>query len=483
MTKQVERPKWILYRHTRDFALLCEVATILKSYSQSGISTEKKKLLNLRLRELDLYNERNSQLPLDAISHKINQLSYYMFGYQASVNGEKRFIFSPLGNLLLQNIDNREAVSKIFLTMVWAVQYPHPHSGTDKIFSLFPFRLIYKLLLDKRLEGKLYSYEVAYHIVFETECNQNSYERLVARLLAMRELTNNDINHLFATDRHAYVNSIYEWDYYVSELFNAAGILCKTDGEEICRLQHGNTTTYRKITRNYVTIPQNLLTYVDKLEELYPYDTTPIRLDDPERLRIDAIKEIYSFYPNVLRDELGLTDTIGQLLELPKLIEQYSLNPNNETSHLFEQVLEDGMNLFYNVDAHRIGGAGHTDIECLYLTLNKKFAVESKSTSNKLLGINIGRLREHREEIGGEYTIVVTPRYVPAAKRDIADSPVVIILANTFAEYLYNALLHDEREIDYKEFDDIIIHNLGTDVSKSISSLTLSKYAISRKPQ
>jgi len=83
MALKIERKKWILYRHTQDFKKLCIVAEFLKSYTKMGISTNEKIQLNLKLRELGLYNERNDKLPLDAISHKINQLSYYMFGYQA----------------------------------------------------------------------------------------------------------------------------------------------------------------------------------------------------------------------------------------------------------------------------------------------------------------------------------------------------------------------------------------------------------------
>ena len=165
------------------------------------------------------------------------------------------------------------------------------------------------------------------------------------------------------------------------------------------------------------------------------------------------------------------------MLELPKLIEQYSNNPENETAYLFEEVLADGFNMFYNVEAERKGGSGHTDIECIYLPKKKKFAVESKSTANKLSGINAGRLREHREEIGSEYTIVITPRYVPAAKRDILGNPVVILLASTFAEYLYNCIEHDVREIDYEDFDRIIINNLGKDISREISDMSIAKFS------
>ena len=477
MTLRVERNKWILYRHTSDFNLLIEIAQILKSYSKTTITKAEKERLNLRLRKLGLYNERNPELPLDAINHKINQLSYYMFGYQAKIDRVDRFMFSPLGNLLLKNLDDRDKIAKIFLTMLWAVQYQHPHGGTNKEFQLYPFRLIYKLLSDKRLDNKLYAFEVSYSVVFTKEITADIYEILINEILGLRKLSNEQLLALFQSDRHAYVNSAYEWDYYVSTMFESAGVFDKTSGELICKLQHGNTNTFRKVTRNYVSIPDNLNEYTVQLLSKYSFLEKPLLLSDTERLKIDVIKEIYSSYPDILLQSISEESEIGQLLELPKLIEQYSNNPENKTTYLFENVLIDGFNMFYNVDAKGIGGAGHTDIECLYLTKRKKFAVESKSTANKLSGINVGRLREHREEIGGEYTIVVTPRYVPAAKRDIVGTPTVIVLASTFAEYLYNCIDRNVREIDYEDFDSIIIGNLGKDISRDISNMTITKFA------
>lgn len=484
MPTKVERPKWILCRHTRDFHLLCQVAEILKSYSQTTITREEKERLNIRLRELGLYSERTPDMPLDAIHHKINQLSYYMFGYQAIIDGVNRFVFSPLGNLLLKYLDDREKVSRIFLTMVWAVQYPHPHGkNIDKSFQLYPFRLIFKLLSDSRLDNKLFAFEIAYYVVFVQKCDPlTTYDRLVDDILRLRSLSDEELTNLFQSDRHAYVNATYEWDYYVSEFFKSAGILDKIEGDTICKLQHGNIATFRKVTRNVVSIPDSLRNFVLELENHYPSDHQPVLLQDKERLSIDIVKEIYNFYPNFLLNYVGESEELSKLLELPRQIEEYANNPENETAYLFENVLVDGFNMFYNVEAKGVGGAGHTDIECLYRTKKKKFAVESKSTANKLLGINVGRLREHREEIGGEYTIVITPRYVPAAKRDILGTPNVILLANTFAEYLYNCIFHDERQIDFEEFDSIITKNLGSDVSKHISNLTISKFSSIGKP-
>ncbi|MDR1023768.1 MAG: restriction endonuclease [Prevotellaceae bacterium] len=477
MTLRVERNKWILYRHISDFNLLCKVAQILKSYSKATITKAEKERLSLHLRELGIYSERNPELPLDAINHKINQLSYYMFGYQAKIDGVDRFMFSPLGNLLLKNFADKGKVSKIFLTMLWAVQYQHPHGGTDKEFQLYPFRLIFKLLSDKRLENRLCAFEVSYSVVFTKKITAEIYENLVSDILELRKRSNERLAVLFQSDRHAYVNSAYEWDYYASTLLQSAGVLDKTNGEIVCTLQHGNTSTFRKITRSCVSIPDDLKDFANQLLTQCSFLEKPLLLNDTERLKIDVVKEIYSFYPDVLLRAIGEDSEIGLLLELPKLIGQYANNPENETSYLFENVLADGFNMFYNVEAKGIGGAGHTDIECLYLTKRKKFAVESKSTASKLLGINVGRLREHREEIGGEYTIVVTPRYVPAAKRDIVGTPNVIILASTFAEYLYNCIDQNVRKIDYEDFDSIIMDNLGKDISRDISDMTLSKFA------
>jgi len=479
MTHRVERKKWILYRHTNNFDLITAVAVNLKYFSKASISKEDKLSLLLKLKDLAYYKERNPELPLDSINHRINTLAYYMFGYKDKVDGNDRFLFSPLGNLFLKHIDKKENLSKIFLTMLWGVQFEHPHGGSDKVFNLFPFRLIFKLLSDERLENKLYAFEVAYLLVFVESMNKEGYEKLVAEILEIRKWDNSKIEESLKKDEHAYVNSIYEWDYYVSELFQNAGIVEKTQGEVICKLLHGKNT-YRKVTRNFITLSPSLKNLCDKLQQEYPFDEQPLKLDDPERLKIDVIKQIYNFYPQILLAEIGEKEDEFKhgLLNLAQLIEQYSNNNEGAEAYLFEDILTDGFNMFVNVEAKKIGGAGNADLECLYITKKKKFAVDAKSTKNKLSGLNAGRLAEHRTKIGGEYTIVVTPRYVPAVLHDIKSAPIVIIRASTFSEYLYNHIDNEVREIDYADFDNIIINNLGKDISRDISTLTLEKFSV-----
>jgi len=481
MTHRIERKKWILYRHTSSFDLLTAVAVNLKYFSKTSISRKDKLELLKKLRTLDYYKERNPELPLDSINHRINTLAYFMFGYKTEIDGQDRFLFSPLGNLFLRHIGNKETLSKIFFTMLWAVQFEHPHGGSDKSFNLYPFRLVFKLLIDKRLENKLYAFEMAYLVVFTETVSDEVYENLVERIINMRKWSDSRIEKEFLKDVHPYVNATYEWDYYLSRLFKDAGVIDIDKGEVICRLPHGKSTL-RKLTRNSVSLSAHLVDYCKLLLRKYPFDQEPLQLDDAERLRLDVVKEIYSFYPAELLKEIGEVSTERnklrlELLRLPKLIEQYANNNEGAEAYKFEDILVDGFNMFVNVEAKRISGAGNTDIECIYFTRKKKFAVDAKSTKNKLSGLNAGRLAAHRAKIGGAYTVVVTPRYVPAVLHDIKSTPIVIVRASTFSEYLYNCIDNDVREIDYADFDEIITTNLGTDISRKISALTIEKFA------
>lgn len=489
MPIMIEREKWILYKHTSNYELIQAVALDIKNNCGTNISNTERYRMQERLRALDMYKTRNlKERPLDSINHRINTLEYYMFGYEYKNNDLKRFIFSPLGNLFLENINKPENLVKIFTTMLFAIQFEHPANGTPNTFQLYPFRLIFKLLTEQRLNYRLYNAEYAYFIAFQKKVTIESYEKLIQDIIEFRKLSKYEIAELMKKDEHTYVNCVYEWQYYTQKLLKTAGIIEKFDGEEITRLYHPqkvNTKslpTSRILTTGYVELTSFIKPFVELMLVAYSCFQKPLLLNDNERMKFDVIKEIYSFYPKILLDEIGDEDEIKvKLLELPKLIETYSKNPNNDTAYLFEDVLEEGFNMFFNVEAKKIGGAGHTDIECLYLTKRKKFAVEAKSTANKLSLINSARLREHREQIGGEYTIVITPRYVPAAKRDIRGNPIVIILATTFSEYLYNHIYYDIREIDFADFDSIIVENLGTDISKLISNKTIEKFAVATK--
>ena len=336
MTHRIERNKWILYRHTSSFDIITAVAVNLKYFSKTSITKKDKLELLKKLRTLAYYKERNPELPLDSINHRINTLAYFMFGYKDKIAGQDRFLFSPLGNLFLKHLGNKENLSKIFFTMLWAVQFEHPHGGSDKSFNLFPFRLVFKLLSDKRLNKKLFAFEMAYLVVFTETASEEVYENLIKQILDMRTWSDSKIEKKFLEDIHPYVNATYEWDYYLSRLFKDAGVIDIEAGEVICKLPHG-TSTLRKLTRNSVSISSDLQDYCKVLLNKYPFDEAPLQLDDAERMQLDVIKEIYSFYPIELLKEIGEAkdDLKLELLRLPKLIEQYANNNEGVEAYKF----------------------------------------------------------------------------------------------------------------------------------------------------
>lgn len=340
-------------------------------------------------------------------------------------------------------------------------------------------------MMDNRLDNKLYSTEYAYLVCFTETVDSDIYDSLVDKILKFRSLSNEEQFQLLQKNEHTSVNAIFEWQYYTLRVLQSAGIVNVVSGENIGKLYHPQKTgskskpTGRLVKDCYSQISDNLKDFVSIMLKEYDIFQKPLRFDDPTRLQVDIVKEMYSFYPIKLLEYLCDDSERIQydVLNLPALIDEYSNNPENETALLFENVLKDGFNMFFNVDAHNLGGPGQTDVECLFITEKFKFAVEAKSTTNKLLGINSGRLREHREKIGGKYSIVVTPRYVPAASRDIVDQDIVIILAHTLSEYLYNNINHGVRDIDYSEINNIIKDNMGKDISRKISELTMKKFA------
>ena len=116
MPIMVEREKWILYKHTCDYELIKAVAMDVKNSCASNISSTEKYRMQERLAALDLYKMRNPKTkPLDSINHRINTLEFYMFGYEDN-SEDKRFIFSPLGNLFLKYIGDEQKLKKIGLT-------------------------------------------------------------------------------------------------------------------------------------------------------------------------------------------------------------------------------------------------------------------------------------------------------------------------------------------------------------------------------
>lgn len=480
-----DREHWVFKKHTQNIQFFVDCATYLKQNNSGVSSLEKKKMFD-KLKKSKHYNPRNQvgSERLDAMNHRINGLEYFMFGYSDKVDGRQKFIFSPLGNLFLKYLGDEKTLAKIFTTMLYGIQFPHPASKPSINFLLFPFRLIFALLLEPKLNGILYNYEIYKFLIYVDSIDSEKYSKLVRDIVNARTMSEQEKFDDLKSRESVIVKSTYEWQYYIAPLLSSVGVINCSFGKNSIKLYHpqkeGSTSkpTARNIHDGYFSLSPVVLPLVKKLIMSYSVFEHPLLLSDSRRKSNDVVKEIYSFFPEELLQEIGETpdETQIKLLELPKLIEKYSHNPKNQTADRFENILEEAFNMFINVDASKLSGPGRTDIECLYITANDKFAVEAKSTANKLSGINSGRLKHHRQLIGASYTIVVTPRYVPSVKYDISGQQIVIVKANTLSEYLYNNIVNDHRDIDYGEIQNIIQNNLGKDISPYVSDLTLANF-------
>ena len=137
---------------------------------------------------------------------------------------------------------------------------------------------------------------------------------------------------------------------------------------------------------------------------------------------------------------------------------------------------ENAFNLFKDVKAERVGGAGETDVKCKNTLKDETFAIEAKSTGNQLSELSNETLKEHREKFGAKYTILMTPRYAPKVKRHITNDEIAILKPAYFAEYLSNYYLESIDETSFKELNELIKNNMGEDISEKLNKLTIQNF-------
>jgi type II restriction enzyme len=195
--------------------LLIEVALLIKKYQNTISITDKNEMLK-DLERVGLYNPRFNEIKQSTLDSKINQLAFYMFGYKTKINGKDKFLFSPLGNLLLKHKDDEIKINKIFLTMLWGLQYHHPHSQTNEEYQLYPFRLLFKLMNEEKLHKKLFISEISYLIMMEKSVSLNSYNQLINSIINFRNKTEKEVSEIFLKDKtNLLVNAVYECDYHL----------------------------------------------------------------------------------------------------------------------------------------------------------------------------------------------------------------------------------------------------------------------------
>lgn len=472
--------KWTLMKYFNDFDMLTLYANALRlntSISDEGI----KELMEQMVKE-GKYNPRE-KLSIDTGKFKTIQVAWYMFGfYEKGSRKSKKFVFSPLGNLLLDSLGSPLDVAKIFATMLAGNPFRNPFSKMSEQFNIFPFRLLFQLLNDSRLGYKLYNDEVFYYVMFMKTCDIENYEDLVNDILTLRELSAESKFQLFKKDESVLANAIHEWR-YTSKLLEGSGILNITDGQRVGSLIQGNNTGSRAYRTDFCSLNPQIRPFIVNLLENFPFSNQPYSEEEMgAKFSDDYWISFYNFYPKILLEELNILDKDDnqELLDIVSGITQYSMNLNDGDSDKFEKALESSFNLFVDVDAKQIGGPSSTDVECLYYFDSgvKTFAIEAKSTRNKLLGINTSRLQSHRDKIGADYTLLVTSNYTPGVVADIRNSQVVLFKSSILSNYFYQSIKHKGRELTYAYLDNLVVNNLGTDLSNDLKNYIFEEFGV-----
>ena len=484
-----KRNKWTLMKYIKDFDLMVLYADAVRA-GKADVSDDALKEI-LQGMEIDnIYNPRFGKPSVHTIQFKVCQIVYYMFGYKLKVSGNKvsKIVFSPLGNLLLDNKSDKKIVSSTFLCMLFAMPFSHPFNKMHNSFNIYPYRLIFKLLSDYRLEYKLFHDEVFYHVMFYKDIDGESYEGLIIKILNFRNINFYDKFNRFTennTEEDVLANALHEWN-YASGVLEQAGILNWNRGlENIGVLIHGNGSGRRRYKNDYIEIQPHLAKFVNILLEKYSFESKPQVLTQNLQLNSEYIIQLYNFYPPELIHELGIDtreqEKIISILKITDDINLYSKNLTFGDAYKFEDVLSDAFNYFEDVDAEKHAIAGSTDIECIFTPINanhKKFDVEAKSTKNKLMNLSDGRLRYHREKIGSNYTIVITPKYVNAVLEDIRGTDTVIIKAGSFSNFLYQSISKKGRGISYEPIDKIINQNKGKDITDNLNRYVYENFGV-----
>ena len=148
--------KWILQKNISSVPKFIDFVDAL-SNQNNVIDTAN---IKRQLKDKGLYQGRSEEGSSSTMGVRLSQACFYMFGYKK----ESKFFPTPMTNLLMD--PNRDLTrQQIALINMYSMQFPNPYSNTNDNFTIYIGRLIVKLLLDERLNEKLYIDECIYFLM------------------------------------------------------------------------------------------------------------------------------------------------------------------------------------------------------------------------------------------------------------------------------------------------------------------------------
>ena len=479
--EKVYKAKWIFNKHTKDMDTLYDVLRYLISRSDS--KKESTHMITQRLKETSKYKPRTTD-KTTTINNKINELKFYNLIYE--IKG--KYMISYLGNFYLEYAGTEKS-KYIFLSLLFGIQFPHPYNRS--ISNLFPFRVIIHLLLSEKLSYKLYNDEIFRYIMnFEFSSSSNRTVRnkelheLENLILKSRKKMINMALELEKIDRIA--DKIHQWDYYVSNILVEQNVVEKTkiSNERIKFFHPTQEKTKCSTSRTYSRLEYMLTTEIKEFATELIKESPAVEevlIYNGNEFKEDIDRKISNYLPRILLNKLDNTDERIYFENLLFEVKKHSLNKMLHSPSEYEIKLEETFNAFKDIKAHRISGPGATDVECIYSGM--KFNVEAKSTSNKLGGLNRGRIEDHMNKTKANYTLVIAPDFAPAVyKSDIRNSSISVLETGVFCEYVMSQYFSMGREnLEYKELHELIMQNLGENITSKVSERNSMIFGLDKK--
>ena len=512
--------RWIIDKNVSSKELLSQFAGVLKDES-TGIDYAS------LLAKLTSYQGRpnnsaaggaNAQVPAGhsiTFGVRILQLCYYMFGYTYYPDPNTRqkiFMPSPATMNILTS-SNEQEKARNMLVNFYGLQYPHPFNRTPDCFHLYAGRLIIQLLLDPKINQRLYIDEMIWFLPFIEKVTPGIYKDLVDSILEYRSLSYDEKWKLFTKVPHyeaVFSNVTHEINYYLLRILEGFGVVDMVgdrnhnDGK-LFRFKHGDGdgivirksahaprfTTYRNDAyqsrasySGYVQLSDDVLDAATKLAVQYPVFDKPSRESDPDiPTRNVWLVNLYEYnqisYLNCINTTVNRSSTITNTVQAMIHASKFGSKDGKE----FENALKPFMYLFRNtVDIDIISGAGNTDLLCAMEDEDGngyKVNVEAKTRKKALEVVSANRIKNHIVKHGAEFCLLVAPRFASGVSGDINGFDIVAVRSEILGAYCYKECQYSKDGFaDFTSLRKLAHDNYGTDITQQVHDLTMRRYGI-----
>ena len=477
--------KWILQKNISSGELFDAFLSAMQDQQNKIDSTA----LREKLAEDDFYKGRSTEGSDSTLGVRLSEMCFYMYGYK--MDGE--FIPSATTQLYLNNNIEKE---KLMLINFFSLQFPHPYSNTPNNFHLYIGRLILKLLLDERINNRIYIDEAIWFLPFIEEINETQYEDLVKEIINYRKLSYEDKEIKFeevANFNDVFSNSLHEISYYFFRIFKNFNVLNLVSDKEhnegkLFKFLHGTNSSRNDAfdshqhNSGYVELNFELQNSAKGLLDKFPYYEKPITQAD-SLTKADWIRDLYEFnqleYINEIIKSFSKNEAISTAIKDMVYSSKYGSRDGKE----FERNLKPVFELFREVrDVEIISGAGDTDLLCVVENEVEdlyKVNVDAKTSKNRTSSINPVRINNHIKKNGSKYCIIVSPKFSKGVNIDISDYNIVTIEAEVLANYcLKDCLSSIDGYCDYNILNTLIQNSIGSDISQYVDNIIKEKYQL-----